>query len=302
MRRARLVLMALLVPSLLAACAATAQAQRPAAVSVGGFSSQSSPGSALIEAEISAESSGNATEGNPAGLGPPAPLPPPPPPSLPVDSPLLAETAPAGPGSFWYEGAAGERCIYAPSSSPACFELVSASTALDIAATATRLAAELDLSLAPLDASPAAEREGLTGAASWFWLESAPDTQKLSLSLEGETVTVSARPGPVAWSFGDGDGLVGGAGVPFAQGPAPALAVTLVFQTRCLPGDQGSDPSVLPGCGPQGYRVSAEVSWTVVFDASGAVSQHGSLPARSTESELTYPVSEVRAFLSGGAG
>jgi len=301
MRAGRLVLAAP-VALLAAACACTAQARGPALVSVGGFSSQASPASALIGGEIDAGSSGAAASAGSAGPGVAAPSAEPPTPTLAAGSPLLADPAPAGRGSFWYQGAAGERCIYAPSSSPACFVVLAPAPALDIAATAARLEAELDLSLAPIDASPAAARAGLTGAPSWFWLDSPPAPRELSLSLDGETVAVSAQPGAVAWSFGDGGSLVAGAGVPFAPGPAPPGAVTHVFETRCLPGDRGSDPYVLAGCGPQGYLVGAAVTWTVGFDATGAVGESGALPARSTRSTLTYPVSEVRAFLSGGAG
>jgi hypothetical protein len=303
MRRAR-PLSAALVALLLAVLAASQALGRGSpVVAVGGFSSQVSPDSARAEATVSvptpaAGGSGASAAG--AGSGAPAP---PPPPTLASDSPLLANPAPAGPGSLWYQGAFGERCVYAPDASPLCYAIVApAQPSLDVPATAASLAGQLSLSLAPIEASPSAADRGLTGATSWFWLEAPPAAKELSLSLDGETVTVSARPGPVAWSFGDGTSLEGGAGIPFEPGAVPAAAVTHVFGTRCLPGDRGADPYVLPACGRGGYTVSAAVGWTIGYRASGWLSESAALPGRSSESELTYPVSEVRSFLGQGAG
>jgi hypothetical protein len=224
---------------------------------------------------------------------------------LAADAPLLAAAHPAGPASFWYQGPEGEDCIYVPDASPACFVIVSGGsasspTAPEPAAVAAGLAAELDLSLGQIDASPAAVHAGLTGAASWFWLPAAPTATTLTLSLEGERYMLLASPGAVSWSFGDGSGLQGGAGVPYAAGAIPAGAVTHVYGTRCLPGDSGSGSDVPTGCGPAGYTVSATVSWTVSYRATGPVAASGQLPTRTTQATLAYPVSEVRAFLVGG--
>jgi len=266
---------------------------------VGGFSSQSSPTSALVGAHISAGSpvSTHAPGAATGGTGVP------PPPTLLASSPLLADASPDGAGSFWYQGAAGEQCIYAPSSSPACFVIVSAPVPTpDLRAAATSLAAELGLSLSPLEASPAASVDGLTGAPSAFWLATPPTTQVLTLTLDGERVTVTAVPGTVSWSFGDGTGEDGGAGVPVHDGAELPDAIMHVYGTRCLPGDSGRDPFVLAGCGPSGYTISASVAWSISFSAVGSVDEDGGLPSRTTLSELSYPVSEASPFLVGGGG
>jgi hypothetical protein len=57
---------------------------------------------------------------------------------------------------------------------------------------------------------------------------------------------------------------------------------------------------VLASCGRGGYRVEAEVLWQISFQASGRVAASGTLPARTTETAIDYPVSEARAFLVGG--
>ncbi len=166
------------------------------------------------------------------------------------------------------------------------------------AAMAVSAATRLDLSVGGITVSPSAQTMGLTGAASWFWIEPAPASRSVSVSLRGEQVTVSAHVASVRWSFGDESSLVAGPGVPYRPGTLPAGAVRHVYRTRCLPGDQGHDPNVLSSCGPNGYRVETLVQWAISYTASGPVAGGGPLPARSTETSISYPVSESRAFLT----
>ena len=170
------------------------------------------------------------------------------------------------------------------------------------AAMAVSAATQLNLSVGGIIVSPSARTMGLTGAASWFWLEPAPASRSVSVSLRGERVTVSASAASVRWSFGDESSLVAGSGVPYRPGTPPAGAVRHVYRTRCLPGDQGHDPNVLSSCGSNGYRVEALVQWAISYTASGPVAGGGPLPARSTEASISYPVSESRAFLTAEGG
>jgi hypothetical protein len=159
------------------------------------------------------------------------------------------------------------------------------------------------VSLVPgrIQASP--KTEGLTGATSWFWLSPTPSSRSVSVSLAGESVTVTAAPRSVHWDFGDGRGLTGGPGVAYRPGGTPRGVVEHIYQTRCLPGDQGRDPYVLASCGPDGYTVAAAVEWAISYTATGPVTAGGVLPSRSTTTSTAYPVSEARAFLtSGGSG
>jgi hypothetical protein len=229
-------------------------------------------------------------------------------PPLRSDSPVLQNPAPLGPGSFWYPDGQGHVCLYAPSSVLPCFTVVappgagaSAGPALSPVAIASSVADRLPLQPGQIQESPLAS--GLTGAASWFWLDPAPAAASLSVSLAGEQVTVTAEPEGVEWQFGDGAGDTGGAGVAYRPGsPPPPGAVTHVYGTRCLPGDQGRNPYVLSSCGGNGYSVVAVVSWRVSYAASGAIAGDGGLPTRTTETSAAYPVSEARAFLVGGGG
>jgi hypothetical protein len=230
------------------------------------------------------------------------PLPGPPFPSLPASSPILKQTQPAGPGSFWYSDGSGHVCMYAPSSVLPCFTISGTTPApvapLSPAAIAAHIADRLSLSPGEIKASPTTA--GLTGTASWFWLDPAPTTEQLSISLAGEDVAVRATP-QISWRFGDGASLNGGPGVPYQQGQVPPDAITHLYQTRCLPGDQGHDPYVLPSCGSDGYSVAAVVAWQISYHAAGPIAASGALPTRTTTSSVAYPVSEARAFLVGGS-
>ena len=226
-------------------------------------------------------------------------------PSLAASSPLLKEMQPSGPGSFWYRDGAGHVCEYTPSTTGVCVTVTggqpttAATPALVPVAIAEHAAEQLALSAGRIQTSPGGA--GLTGTASWFWLDPAPATERLSVSLAGEAVTVTAVP-KVSWVFGDGTSLVAGPGVPYRQGPVPAGAVTHVYGTRCLAGDKGRDPYVLSGCGSDGYEVVASVSWELGYQADGPVAASGTLASRTTTSSRAYQVSEARAFLVGGGG
>jgi hypothetical protein len=217
---------------------------------------------------------------------------------------ILRAAHPAGPGSFWYSDGSGHVCMYAPSSVLPCFTVVSTggapgAGAVSPAGIAASVARRLPLLPGQIEASPA--RAGLTGAASWFWLDPAPQRRVLSVSLAGEAVSVVADP-TVEWRFGDGASLDGGPGVRYRPGAAPPEAVTHVYQTRCLPGDQGHDPYVLASCGQDGYGVEALVVWRISYQAAGPIAASGTLPTRTTTSDVAYPVGEARAFLVAGGG
>jgi hypothetical protein len=227
--------------------------------------------------------------------------------TLTTNSPRLRDPTPAGPDSFWYSDVEGRSCVYLPNSLTPCYNVVApggqpAAPAVNPVAVAASAARRLDLTLGRIVASPSARAAGLTGAASWFWLEPEPGTRSVSVSLEGERVTVTADAAAVEWRFGDGVVRQGGPGRPYRRGRPPEGSVRHRYETRCLPGDQGRNPYVLASCGSDGYRVDAVVTWGISYRASGPVSASGSLPGRTTETSMEYPVSEARAFLAPGGG
>ena len=224
-------------------------------------------------------------------------------PALSSDSPLLRDATPLGPDSFWYVDGSGNTCLYLPNSALPCYRVVSPQSGapgLSPAAIAASVADRLELAPGQIVTSPPRTAAGLTGADSWFWLEPAPGREELSVALAGVRVTVVAEPAHVEWRFGDAASVRAGAGVPYRAGPPPENSVRHRYETRCLPGDRGRNPYVLASCGVGGYRVEAVVLWQISFQASGRVAASGSLPARTTETAIDYPVSEARAFLVGG--
>jgi hypothetical protein len=141
-------------------------------------------------------------------------------------------------------------------------------------------------------------RRGWAGVATWFWLEPAPRTIAAVAVLGAEQIVVTAVPNP-AWDFGDGAAPRYGTGRPYERGDASVDgAVAHRYETRCLPGDPGRNPYVLDSCSDVGYRVEADVTWTISFVATGPVPGAGALPSRTTTATAAYPVNEVRAFLS----
>jgi hypothetical protein len=225
-------------------------------------------------------------------------------PPLSTSAPILQDQHPFGPGSFWYTDAAGHACQYVPNSVTPCFTLVGPGSSngagrLSPSAVAQSLSQRVELAPGEIKTSP--KRAGLAGAQSWFWLDPAPRRQSLSISLAGETVNVNADP-TVQWRFGDGASLDAGPGVPYQADAAAPDAITHVYGTRCLPGDQGHDPYVLASCGQAGYSVEALVVWRITYSAAGPIAASGTLPARTTETSAAYPVSESRAFLVSGGG
>ena len=78
----------------------------------------------------------------------------------------------------------------------------------------------------------------------------------------------------------------GGPGRPYRPGPPPADAVLHLYETRCLPGDQGRNPYVLGSCGSSGYGVEAVVAWRISYSASGPIDASGTLPTRTTATSI----------------
>jgi hypothetical protein len=220
-------------------------------------------------------------------------------PPLASDSALARNPQPVGPGSFWYPVGPGRVCIYAPGSVLPCYTVVGpGGPGVDPAVIAASVADRLSLFPGRIRTSP--QVTGFTGALSWFWLDPAPRSEELTVSLAGETVTVVADPDTVEWRFGDGVELAGGAGTPYRAGEPPADAIVHEYETRCLPGDQGRNPYVLASCASSGYAVEVLVVWRISFSASGPIDASGTLPSRTTATSRPYPVSEARGFLISG--
>jgi hypothetical protein len=203
----------------------------------------------------------------------------------------------------------GTACLYFPEAPGACPVTPAppetlrgrrgrarAAPPIDPYAVAESIARSMPLLPGEVRTDPASR--GWAGVATWFWLEPAPRTIAAVAVLGAERIVVTAVPSP-AWNFGDGAAPEYGAGRPYRRGAAPVDgAVAHRYETRCLPGDLGRNPYVLDSCSDVGYRVEANVTWTISFVATGPVPGAGTLPSRTTTATAAYPVNEVRSFLS----
>ncbi|HEY4278618.1 MAG TPA: hypothetical protein VGM91_10380 [Conexibacter sp.] len=169
---------------------------------------------------------------------------------------------------------------------------------IDPGAVAASIAVSMPLLPGEITVNP--EAAGWTGVASWFWLEPAPRTVAAVAVLGAEQIVVTAQPYPM-WSFGDGAQAGGSVGRPYRRGADVQGAVRHRYETRCMPGDAGRNPHVSESCTGDGYAVGAAVEWSISFVATGLVEMSGALPSRTTTTSNTYPVNEVRAFLTEGA-
>ena len=154
----------------------------------------------------------------PADVDRPNPYPP-----LREDSPFAQNPEPLGPGSFWYTPGPGRACPYAPGALAPCYTLVGpGAPAVDPTLLAASVADRLPLLPGRIRTSPQAA--GLTGAVSWFWLAPGPTVEELTVTLAGETVTVTAEPSVIEWRPGDGWApLCDALDVPVPDEPFPHL-------------------------------------------------------------------------------
>ena len=198
----------------------------PPEITLGYYSQQIDRGRVRIGASIEVESGTPAGEARPASQRPSRVVRLPvkggavddlpdhdPYPALASDSALARDPQPAGPGSFWYPVGPGRFCIYAPNSVLPCYTLVGpggtpGGPAGDPGTIAASVADRLPLLPGRIRMSPTVT--GLTGTASWLWLAPAPGAEELTVSVVGETVTVTAEPTGVEWHFGDGTAVAGG--------------------------------------------------------------------------------------------
>jgi hypothetical protein len=270
-------------------------------VSIHEYSQATSPANAQAGASVHVSSRSPGAPGGNEAVVPAAPASYSYAPSAPAGGESGSGTS-TGPGTLTCETWNRPPCALPPAAPPTRPAAGASQPPVSPAALATAAAGRISLVVGGIQASPSVKADGLTGAASWFWLSLAPASRSVSVSARGEQVTVSASVASVRWSFGDGASLLAGPGAPYRPGSIPTGAVRHVYQTRCLPGDRGHDPNVLSSCGADGYTVEAVVLWAIGYTASGPIAGGGALPSRSTTTSIAYPVSEARAFLTTEKG
>ncbi len=222
------------------------------------------------------------------------------------DSPLCRDPQPLGPGSFWYPVGAGPRLHLPPETAffPATRSWApgqrrQARRSIP-AAIAASVADRLALSPGRIRrASP--RRDGAHRRGFVVLARSGAERRGADGHARGRDRDGHGRAGRVEWRFGDGARPAGGPGVPYRSGPPPEGAVVHVYETRCLPGDQGRNPYVLASCGPADTGSRRSSPGGSRSRRAGRSTASGTLPTRTTATAIAYPVSEARAFLVPGA-
>jgi hypothetical protein len=115
---------------------------------------------------------------------------------------------------------------------------------------------------------------GLTGLASWFWVDGAPETVAVDLTLQGWKVSGSLEAGEWRWTVGDAEHTSAG------PGSEAAPAVEHTFERTGT------------------VEVAVDVAWSGSYTVSGYGTSF-TVPglATTTSSSLDYEVIEVRSVV-----
>jgi hypothetical protein len=135
-------------------------------------------------------------------------------------------------------------------------------------------------------------RVGLVGLPEWFWVDAAGyATLQKTAGLAGLSATVTATPGPLIISPGDGGATFTcpGPGTPYnASAPAPSQQSDCTFLYTA------------PSAGQPGnvFTVSISVTWTATWTGTGGTG--GALAPITRTATIALPVAQAETVYSGG--
>lgn len=187
--------------------------------------------------------------------------------------------APAG--QQWYLGS----CDYPPYSGQTRFRLFAAVAKADPGVLAAQAAAQLDLPAPVVQLSPSSPERQLVHLPMWVWLDASSwASRSATASVPGLSVTATATADRLVLSAGDRTTVVcRGAGTAWTAGMNPGAVSPTCGHTY---GTSGT------------FRLTATVSWTVVWSGDGAT---GTEPELTTVTSFMVSVREAVA-LNGERG
>lgn len=145
----------------------------------------------------------------------------------------------------------------------------------------------LHLATPVIESNPRPGLPQLVSVPMWAWIPAgvyAPASA--TASVPGEAVTATAKPTSVAWSFGDGAGMVcAGPGTPYTPGSDPKAASPTCGHTYTTDSGAGT------------FTVTATITWAVTWAGAG---QSGAFNDMSTTATETVRVEQSRALVTGG--
>jgi hypothetical protein len=163
----------------------------------------------------------------------------------------------------------------------------------DPAVLAAQAESKLTLVKPTVDSSPAPGKAQVVQLPTWAWMpraQWAPITA--TASVPGESVTATATPDQLSFSWGDGtSSTCQGPGTPYVAGASDASAAsptcghTYRITSATAPGQQ--------------FSVTATLSWKITWNGGG---QSGTFPDLTTATTVHWPVEQVESVLVRGGG
>jgi hypothetical protein len=146
---------------------------------------------------------------------------------------------------------------------------------------------QLALAKPTLESNPAPGLPQLVGVPMWAWVPTgqfAPITA--TAMVPGESVTATATPDSVTWSWGDGTSTTcSGPGTPYSSGDGPTATSPTCGHTYTRDSGIGD------------FTVSATIIWTVNWAGAGQTGAFNDLTTTATEA---VHVEQSRALVTGG--
>ena len=156
---------------------------------------------------------------------------------------------------------------------------------------AAQAESKLTLAKPVVDSSPAAGKAQVVQLPTWAWLPRAQWAPlSATASVPGESVTATATPAQLSFSWGDGtSSTCQGPGTPYVAGASDASASsptcghTYLVTSAAAPGEQ--------------FPVTASLSWKISWAGGG---QSGTFPDLATSTTVHWSVEQVESVLVGG--
>lgn len=158
---------------------------------------------------------------------------------------------------------------------------------------AAQAESKLVLAKPVVDSSPAADLPQVVQLPTWAWMPKAQWVPiSATASVPGESVTATATPVELAFSWGDGTSSVcQGLGTPYVSGssnpsqPSPTCGHSYHVTSAAAPGQQ--------------FQVTATLTWKVAWAGGGAA---GTFPDLTTTTTFHWTVEQVQSVLVQGGG
>lgn len=202
--------------------------------------------------------------------------------------PQAPPPAGAGPGG-WYVQVVCSRDGMAWQSEPLWLD---AGQAGDPWALAREAVSRLRLPAPAIRANPDPAADLLVRVPVWLWVDASTwGPRSATASVPGMSVTATATPVRVTWSYGDGspDRTCAGPGTPWRSGTDPRAASPTCGHTYL---------STSAGAPGNSFVLRATVSWSVSWSGGG---QSGTVPGLTTMSAVPVRVAQSQAINGGSA-